>query len=97
MKWRWQLKVNWVERTFLQAQLKTCGWPRVSKPGPPAIPTTGGRSGGGGTGGGGGGGLDPRFDFCYTAIDAGYGPYYRGSDPEYDWYTDADGDGVVCE
>jgi hypothetical protein len=30
-------------------------------------------------------------------VAAGLGPYYRGVDPEYDWYTDADGDGVVCE
>ena len=27
----------------------------------------------------------------------GYGPYYAGIDPEYDWYRDADSDGVVCE
>jgi excalibur calcium-binding domain-containing protein len=40
---------------------------------------------------------DPRFDTCADAIDAGYGPYYRGQDPEYDWYRDADGDGAVCE
>jgi hypothetical protein len=44
-----------------------------------------------------GGGLDPRFSYCYQAIAAGYGPYYEGQDPEYYWYTDADGDGVVCE
>jgi hypothetical protein len=92
VKWRWQLKVNPIERAFLQPQLEACGWPRVSKPGVPVIPAAGG-----GSGGGGGGGLDPRFDYCYNAIDAGYGPYYRGSDPEYDWYDDADGDGVVCE
>jgi hypothetical protein len=42
-------------------------------------------------------GTDPRFDTCGEAIAAGYGPYYRGQDPEYDWYRDADGDGVVCE
>jgi hypothetical protein len=42
-------------------------------------------------------GTDPRFDTCAEAIDNGYGPYYRGQDPEYDWYRDADGDGVVCE
>ena len=24
-------------------------------------------------------------------------PYYQGKDPEYDWYKDADHDGVVCE
>jgi hypothetical protein len=44
-----------------------------------------------------GGGTDPRFSYCYEANDAGYGPYYQGQDPEYDWYDDADGDGVVCE
>jgi hypothetical protein len=42
-------------------------------------------------------GTDPRFDTCREAIDNGYGPYYRGQDPEYDWYRDSDGDGVVCE
>ena len=40
---------------------------------------------------------DPRFDTCGEAIAAGYGPYHRGQDPEYDWYRDADSDGVVCE
>ena len=44
-----------------------------------------------------GGGTDPRFDTCREAIAAGYGPYYRGQDPEYEWYQDRDGDGVVCE
>lgn len=43
------------------------------------------------------GGLDPRFGTCKEAIANGYGPYYRGSDPEYDWYRDSDSDGVVCE
>ncbi len=42
-------------------------------------------------------GTDPQFSYCYEANDAGYGPYYQGQDPEYDWYDDADGDGVVCE
>lgn len=44
-----------------------------------------------------GAGLDPRFDSCEEAIDAGFGPYVDGDDPEYDFYDDADGDGVVCE
>jgi len=44
-----------------------------------------------------GGGTDPRFSSCAKAIDAGYGPYRRGVDPEYAWYTDRDKDGVVCE
>jgi hypothetical protein len=42
-------------------------------------------------------GTDPQFGTCADAKAAGYGPYYRGQDPEYDWYRDADGDGVVCE
>lgn len=40
---------------------------------------------------------DPRFSYCYEANAAGYGPYRRGSDPEYDWYQDRDNDGIVCE
>lgn len=41
--------------------------------------------------------LDPRFNYCYEAIAAGYGNYVQGQDPEYYWYDDADNDGVVCE
>ncbi len=44
-----------------------------------------------------GGSNDPRYNTCAEANAAGYGPYYRGTDPEYDWYIDADSDGVVCE
>lgn len=40
---------------------------------------------------------DPQFSYCYEANNAGYGPYFRGQDPEYNWYEDADGDGEVCE
>jgi S1-C subfamily serine protease len=40
---------------------------------------------------------DPRFRTCKEAKANGYGPYYSGFDPEYDWYIDADSDGVVCE
>jgi hypothetical protein len=42
-------------------------------------------------------GLDPQFSSCKQAKAAGYGPYVRGTDPEYDWYRDADSDGIVCE
>lgn len=42
-------------------------------------------------------GEDPRFETCSAAVAAGYGPYHRGIDAEYDWYRDGDGDGVVCE
>ncbi|GAB3148043.1 thermonuclease family protein [Microbispora hainanensis] len=40
---------------------------------------------------------DPRYNTCEEAIAAGHGPYYRGTDPEYDWYIDSDNDGKVCE
>lgn len=40
---------------------------------------------------------DPRFQTCKEALQNGYGPYYDGIDPEYDWYIDGDSDGVVCE
>jgi excalibur calcium-binding domain-containing protein len=40
---------------------------------------------------------DPRYDSCADANEAGYGPYRRDVDPEYEWYEDRDGDGVVCE
>jgi hypothetical protein len=106
VKWRWRLTVNTAERTFLRARLELCGWPRVARPGTPVTPSSGGGTVPVPTSPPGptpspsptsSSGLDPRFDYCYHAIAAGYGPYYRGADPEYDWYTDADNDGVVCE
>jgi len=42
-------------------------------------------------------GLDPHFGTCREANAAGYGPYVRGKDVEYDWYRDRDKDGIVCE
>jgi endonuclease YncB( thermonuclease family) len=43
------------------------------------------------------GGTDPDFGTCKAAKANGYGPYYQGTDPEYNWYRDADSDGIVCE
>lgn len=40
---------------------------------------------------------DPRYPTCAEANAHGYGPYRRGVDPEYAWYQDRDGDGLVCE
>ena len=40
--------------------------------------------------------LDKRYEYC-NRLPAGLGPYVKGVDPEYEWYTDRDGDGVVCE
>jgi micrococcal nuclease len=44
-----------------------------------------------------GDGLDPRFRTCGAAIASGFGNYRAGIDPEYSWYWDRDGDGIVCE
>lgn len=97
VKWRWQLKVNNAEADYLRSHLRACGWPTVAKPSRATIGLRTTSNSGGDTGGGGGGSTDPRFAYCYQAIDAGYGPYYDGVDAEYDWYDDADNDGVVCE
>lgn len=41
--------------------------------------------------------IDPNYGTCKEAKAHGAGPYYRGRDPEYEYYQDRDGDGVVCE
>lgn len=42
--------------------------------------------------------LDPKFASCAEAKRNGYKrPYVRGINPEYYYYKDGDGDGVVCE
>lgn len=40
---------------------------------------------------------DPNYGSCAEAKRNGGGPYYRDKDPEYHYYEDRDGDGVVCE
>ena len=91
VKLRWSLKVNAAERRALLARASHC--PNdvitVRRAVITTTTSTGGTTGGGST--------DPRFSYCYQAIAAGYGPYVRGRDPEYAWYTDRDGDGRVCE
>ena len=102
VKWRWGLTVDASEKAGLARRLKACGTAGtilkpskarvvvggstpVTTPSPstPTQPPSGG--------------LDPRFPTCTAAKAAGYGPYVRGRDLEYAWYTDRDGDGVVCE
>jgi len=93
VKVRWGLTVNRAEKKKLVNLASGCANVvlKVTK----AKVVTAGTSGSGSTGGD--GALDPRFDYCYQATAAGYGPYYQGKDTEYGWYTDGDGDGVVCE
>jgi hypothetical protein len=45
----------------------------------------------------GAGGTDRKFRTCREAVAAGYGPYFKETDPEYHWYIDGDGDGVACD
>jgi hypothetical protein len=40
---------------------------------------------------------DPNYGTCKQARANHRGPYVRGQDPEYDYYQDRDGDGIVCE
>lgn len=41
-------------------------------------------------------GVDTQYPSCKAAKAAGFGPYKKGQ-PEYEWYTDGDGDGIACE
>lgn len=69
-----------------------CGPPSTLAPSPPIEPAPASPPPAPG-----GGATDPRFPTCAAAKSAGLGPYRLGIDPEYHWYRDADGDGVVCE
>lgn len=103
VKYRWQLSVDVTEKSALINELLTCDNKYTKVPPQMKVRLKGGSTGGstGGSGNSGGGSnnsnLDPQFSACYKAIAAGYGPYRRGIDPEYQWYRDSDGDGVVCE
>ena len=102
VKFRWRLTIDSDEKSSLQNYLNAC--PKaalrldakvvaVPKPNPapqpqpnkkPVNKQTNGKT-------------DPRFPTCSVAVAKGYGPYIRGRDKEYGWYTDGDGDGRVCE
>ena len=100
VKWRWRLTADPLELAALRLGLTGCGRAaRVPTPtratialGPPTAspPVSSATAAGSGT-------LDPRFPYCTNAIAAGLGPYRKGVDPEYAWYRDGDGDGLVCE
>ena len=93
VKVRWSLTVNAVEKQALSRVASGCTNTvlRVTKARVVLSSTSGGTAGGGGDG------LDPHFATCTDAKAAGYGPYYQGRDPEYDWYRDGDSDGIACE
>ena len=100
VKWRWRLSVDASEKRGLVAGLTSCGSRALIAT--PSRATV--RLGSGGSSGGGSGttpppssGNDPRFATCTAAKAAGFGPYYRGRDAEYSWYTDRDSDGIACE
>jgi hypothetical protein len=101
VKYRWSLTVDQAELAALRTHLTKCPEnrtytlpPKALTNGSPASPTqtpsqTPSPSQTNG--------LDPRFSTCKEAKAAGYGPYRRGVDPEYQWYRDGDGDGITCE
>ncbi len=95
VKLRWDLKVDTAEKAFLREVAANC--PAMSFTTHKAGVKVTSYSTGGDTGGGGSTTTDPRFSTCTAAKAAGYGPYVRGRDPEYYWYTDRDNDGIVCE
>ena len=98
VKFRWRLSVDTTEKSALGRILNGCSplmlvpdlaatsnqtnTPLPSEPNPATTPSND---------------LDPRFRTCGEANGAGFGPYVRGTDPEYSWYIDRDKDGVVCE
>ena len=102
VKWRWRLTIDPAEQVALRLGITGCGAAaRVPKPTRGVI-TTGGPAAAGAASTGSNatassGTLDPRYPYCTDALAAGLGPYTKGIDPEYAWYRDGDGDGVVCE
>ncbi|CAB4991929.1 unannotated protein [freshwater metagenome] len=100
VKWRWRLSVDAGEKRKLVTALTACGSrAMIATPSRATV-----HLGSGGSSGGGSdatpppsSGNDPRYATCTAAKAAGYGPYYRGRDSEYAWYTDRDSDGIACE
>lgn len=91
VKIRWSLRVDGTEKRALVRRAGTCRNVVVSvRKATIRLRSTSGGAGGDST-------TDPRFDYCYQAKAAGYGPYYKGQDEEYHWYTDGDNDGIACE
>lgn len=101
VKYRWSLTIDSSEKKVLASKLATCGSKsKVAVPAkakivkgiaPVASPSPSVPSGDSGA-------VDPKFASCAEAKRNGYTKSYtKGVDPEYEWYQDRDGDGVVCE
>ena len=92
VKWRWNLTVDDVEKMTLSSVLNGCTDISIQIPeraivvivGAPPAPVSDGV-------------LDTDYGTCAIARANGAGPYISGVDPEYEWYTDRDKDGMVCE
>ncbi len=99
VKYRWSLSVDPAEKSFLESRVASCGPAAdVATPSKAAVgagtpanaPATPVQTPNSET--------DPKFSSCAEAKRNGYrASYLRGIDPEYAWYQDRDGDGVVCE
>lgn len=98
VKYRWHLTIDSTERSKLLSVISTgnCNATVVKLPARATIGYATTTTGTGGTGGS-GSTTDPRYSTCTEAKSHGFGPYYRGTDPEYYWYEDRDNDGIVCE
>lgn len=92
VKYRWSLTIDASEKSAISTKASDCTGEfalpakasvesATASPSPSPVSAT----------------LDPRFATCTAAKAAGYGPYVKGVDPEYEWYRDADKDGTVCE
>lgn len=90
VKYRWRLTADSREKRAISRRLHKCSRKSLRLPTIPRAKVPAGQ------GGGDPGETDPRFDTCSEAIAAGYGPYIRGIDPEYEFYRDGDGDGRTC-
>lgn len=101
VKVRWSLRVDGAEKDQLLTWARQAGDPRITttKASVKDTPSTGAakKSGTAKKSGGSTSSLDPWFPTATAAKAAGYGPYYRGKDPEYAWYIDRDNDGVAVE
>ena len=104
VKKKYKVWVTTAEKSAMSKILSTCKTQKLPSPGPQ--PTIASNTGGSEpvatsptkTPQSSDGTTDPRFDTCTALFAAGYkGNYVRGIDPEYDWYRDADNDGIVCE